>query len=325
MKKTAVIKLIIYSFTALLLTAILTVGILFDYGVFRYMTSGIIKYEEKEESGFSPADSDTMTFTNIDSISVEWTAGEVIIQKGDGNTVTVSENAGFEMNDSQKMRFSQNGNKLKIKFCKPILRWGSGTYNVWSKELTVTLPEKLYDSVSVETVSASVDIYDLKAKELDIETVSGDITLSGVDVSSLDCESVSGDFDAEDVSAADAAYETVSGSMNFNGTISKVGSFDSVSGNMNLRLPPDKYYALDMNTFSGKTTVSGNNNVNNDDNRPGAVNISMDSFSGNITFSSNIVSVYNTDEIVSAYHSDKEDLSSLPENLQQAVSVLFGE
>lgn len=308
MKKKAIIKLIIYSVTAIVLTAVMTVGILFDFGAFRYVTSNIIKYEANEEAGFSPADSDTLTFTDINSLDIEWTTGNVIIKKGSGNAVTVSESADFDMNDNQKMRISSSGDTLRIKFSKRIRFWGTGTYNLKPKTLTVTLPEKLYDSVSVDTVSADVEITDLNTDELDIDTVSGDITLSGIKTSTLDCDSVSGDLDAEDVSAAEVDYESVSGEMDFDGIITRSGSFDAVSGEMTLRLPPvGFYYDVDTETFSGKTTLNGNDNINKGSNNGSdVVYISLTSLSGDITFNSNIGTVFY-----------EEDISSLSEILQE--------
>lgn len=262
MKTSAVIRIVIYSFIALLLTAVMIFGIVSGNG-------GIVSIgrleNAKEELGFTSAQTPCTVTADIREVKIEWTAGEVILEKGDTDAITFSETADHEIQEGDELRYRQQGDTLEIHFAKPTGWNFFGTNNVRGKTLTVTLPDTLYRSLSVETVSSSVTVIGLQADRMDIETVSGGISLDATAVGELDCESVSGETEVI-------------------GTITRSASFDSVSGGITLRLPQNTGFTAEVESVSGKFSSDFETTKQGDEYRcgTGGIDLSFDTVSGNV-------------------------------------------
>lgn len=262
MKTSAIIRIVIYSFIAVLLMAVMVFGIVAGNG--GIVSIGSLSFS-KEEPGFTSAQTPCTVTANIKEVKIEWTAGRVILEKGDTDTITFSETADHEIKEGDELRYRQQGDTLEIHFAKSTGWNFFGSNNVRGKTLTVTLPDTLYRSLSVETVSSSVTVIGLQADEMDIETVSGGISLDGTAVGELDCESVSGETEVI-------------------GTITRSASFDSVSGGITLSLPQDTGFTAEFDSVSGKFTSDFETTKQDDEYRcgPGGIDLSFETVSGNV-------------------------------------------
>ncbi len=262
MKTSAIIRIVIYSFIALLLTAVMIFGIVAGNG--GIVSFGSLNFS-KEEPGFASTATPCTITADIKEVKIEWTAGDVILEKGTGNAITFSETADYEIKEGDELRYRQQGDTLEIHFAKSTVWNFFGTNNVRGKTLTVTLPDTLYRNLSVETVSSAVTVIGLQADKMDIETVSGGISLDGTAVGELDCESVSGKTEV-------------------NGTITRSASFDSVSGGITLSLPQDTGFTAELDSVSGSFSSDFETTKQGDEYRCGlgGIDLSFETVSGNV-------------------------------------------
>ena len=116
--------------------------------------------------------------------------------------------------------------------------------------LEVTLPARA--SVSVEGVSADIDVAGTGGRRLQLESVSGDVLVRAARADEVRLESVSGDVDAE-VESRDIGVESVSGDAKLDTGLAAGGSIDaeSVSGDLTLTLPADSSARRRVESFSG--------------------------------------------------------------------------
>lgn len=235
MKTSAVIRIVLYSVVALLLTGALVFGIAYP-NMSAFLSDEIEFFDDKDESFTSSMGESITIDSDIRKIEIEWTSGEVEFVKTTSDAVTLCETSSVTVTEKNRLVYSVSGDSLKIKYNKNAKSSLFGVNNSDAKTLTVELPDKLYNEISVETVSASVKIPAVAVKSLDIETVSGDVRAEGVRADTADCE-------------------TVSGAINFSGVMNLSGSFDAVSGDISVFLPRDASFRADFETVSGKFTT----------------------------------------------------------------------
>lgn len=233
MKNAAIFKIIMYSITAVLLCGVLVFGIVTDNtNIFDIFDGSLYKSEENDK-GFTPSDNNAAVFPEtIEKIEVEWISGDIIITTGDTKNIEAKETSDYSITDSNRMTYSTSGNTVKIRFGKTA-RGSIGVNNIKPKTLTLTLPEKLYHEIDIDTVSADVTMTDFKAEKIDVETVSGNAELTNIQVDEIEFSSVSGD-------------------VNMDGDINKSGDFSNVSGNAVIILPLNAEWRADFDTMSGK-------------------------------------------------------------------------
>ena len=156
-------------------------------------------------------------------------------------------------NEDYRMRYRVSDGKLIIQPCRS--RFFSST-DLPRKALTVFLPgESTLKSITVETVSANVELMGGSADTLAVSTTSGGITGPGLPAREYDFGTVSGDISLSALPAGGSSitFETVSGEarIDCNAAPDEV-DFNSVSGNLCLTLPEGSCrYELDFETVSG--------------------------------------------------------------------------
>ena len=212
----------------------------------------------------------------ITEIEVDWVGGGVKVANYNGDTIAISETASKTLTDRQKLRYTIKGNKLSISYCED-------TVHVWDwldidklsmpeKTLTLQLPAGAFPELTINAVSAKVDVSGVAVDKLDVESVSGDVTVTdisgrklsvqttsgkatvrGADVTKLDLESTSGAIDVTESRADEVDVETVSASAGLGLIVApKKLEVETVSGGTTLALPKD---ATDFSVRS--ETVSG--------------------------------------------------------------------
>lgn len=210
MKKYAVIKLVAYSFAAVLLTAILVCGIVFDFGsnIFEDIRDGIVNDGGSEYS----VGSEIKITDEIKEIDIEWVSGKVTFAASDDENIYILEECDGGLKSSDAMVYRINGNRLEIDFAKASF---SVNVSIPGKNLIVRLPEKHFSSVTVTAVSAEVSIKNVTADDVDIESVSGDVEILDAVFNDIEIETVSGNAEIYLPVAASfrAEFDSVSGSF----------------------------------------------------------------------------------------------------------------
>lgn len=107
-----------------------------------------------------------------------------------------------------------------------------------SIEIDLTLPRTALASLKASTISGSLDLQDLQAKETGIKSTSGRIRILGLR-SDLVLTSVSGDVDVAALTGSKAEITLISGSLHGSGEL-KALHVENVSGDVTFDLTPPK-------------------------------------------------------------------------------------
>ena len=221
----------------------------------RYIYDSANKYETLDRSGFGSGEQSVTAsepLTDITEIEIHWLTGDVYLVESDTDGVTFQEDY-TGSNEDYRMRYKVSNGKLTIQPCKSKL---FGSIDLPRKALTVFLPDTLtLDKITVETVSADVELMGGSVDTLSINTTSGNITGPGLLAKEYELGTVSGDISLTALPAGSSAIdcETVSGEVRISCTAHPDEiDFNSVSGNLRLTLPKGSCrYTLDFSTVSG--------------------------------------------------------------------------
>ena len=221
----------------------------------RYIYESAGSYETLDRTGFGskeqPAAASEL-LTDITEIEIHWLTGDVYLVESDEDGVNFQEDYTGN-NEDYRMRYRVSDGKLTIQPCKSKL---FGSIDLPRKALTVFLPDTLtLDKITVETVSADVELMGGSVDTLSINTMSGNITGPGLSAKEYELGTVSGDISLTALPAGSSAIdcETVSGEVRISCTAHPDEiDFNSVSGNLRLTLPKGSCrYTLDFSTVSG--------------------------------------------------------------------------
>ena len=231
----------------------------------RYIYDNANKYETLDRSGFGskeqPAAASEL-LTDITEIEIHWLTGDVYLVESNADGVAFQEDYTGD-NEDYRMRYRVSNGKLIIQPCKSRI---FSNMDLPRKALTVFLPDTLtLDNITVETVSANVELMGgsvdsltvsttsgnitgpgLLAEDYDFGTVSGDISLTALpaDGSDIDCETVSGEARISCTAAPDeVSFNSVSGDRDTDGFLSSGDKLcaitaETVSGDVELRTGP---------------------------------------------------------------------------------------
>lgn len=147
-------------------------------------------------------------------------------------SIELSGKAGKQSKDSYKLKVDENKGKLKININSkdkfPIIG-----FNFIRVNLDVKIPQKLYDSIQINTSSGDIRTEDLEVKDLNMKTSSGDIESFGGKVESiLTINTLSGDITANNITADRIAMSTKSGDIEANDNQAQKIQLETTSGDV---------------------------------------------------------------------------------------------
>lgn len=205
----------------------------------------------------------------VEKVEIHWLSGSVTVTGHHGEEIRFSEKGNRNLTNDLSMHYWLEGSTLRIQFC----RSGKWNLNGLEKDLALQLPERLLESLEVDTVSARVSLEGLAVKDLELDSVSGAVRLRDCQVSDrARVDTTSGSVKAALTAALrEWKVDTVSGSVEL--TVPEVQEFDvnttsgsviltaekapedldvdTVSGSVSLCLPADAGFTLDFDTVSG--------------------------------------------------------------------------
>ena len=221
----------------------------------RYIYESAGSYETLDRTGFGskeqPAAASEL-LTDITEIEIHWLTGDVYLVESNADGVAFQEDYTGD-NEDYRMRYRVSSGKLIIQPCRS--RFFSSV-DLPRKALTVFLPSGLtLKNITVETVSANVELMGGSTDTLTVSTTSGGIVGPGLPAAEYTFGTVSGNISLSALPAGDSSItcETVSGEVNIdcNAHPDEV-SFNGVSGGLCLTLPEGSCrYELDFETVSG--------------------------------------------------------------------------
>ena len=253
MKTSAIVRIILWTLTAFILTGILITGTA-ARGRFRLFFGGSGDYT------YGPA---TINASQIDEVKVEWVSGDITITESENDTISFDETSNKALETNEQLGYRIDDRKLIIVQTDQNYWFGSAP----SKDLQLSLPPMLY-ALTLETVSADV-------------TMTGDFTIHEVDM-----ESVSARLDINELSSSEISLETVSGRLDLTvgKTVPEKVDVSTVSANVTIYWPEDEGFTAEMEAVSGNTssdfsTISQNGRIIYGN---GACEINCESVSGDL-------------------------------------------
>ena len=169
---------------------------------------------------------------NIDSLRINWVAGDIRVGIYEGGDIIVTERAQRPLEENENLRFSISGGILSIEF-----RQGSNAHRMPQKQLDVLIPGSLgarLDRFMVNTTSGRVEASGFYAASIDINSVSGSINLSEISSQILDIDSTSGTIRLTSAAADEIDAGSISGAISISGVSSDTMSISSTSGSMDI-------------------------------------------------------------------------------------------
>jgi len=270
MKASAIIRICVWSMVALILCAILIIGLTFHGIDFNPFSIRWGNYTFDDANTYSVGGT-TLNDGTIHSIDVEWLAGSVRISATKEDEIIIRETVTSDSRDA--LRWRVRDGELQIRYCKPRF---FGRNEPQKKNLEILLPSSMLPEngglqrIKIENVSSLIDIGNLGVTDLEIENVSGDIDIGNDVIGSMDLETVSGGVNISLTRIGDLELSTVSGNINMEGEVRYIDlsgvsarlfvnsstcpdklSVETVSGTVHLSIPADSGFHLSMDSISG--------------------------------------------------------------------------
>lgn len=241
MKRSALIRVILYFILAAALLGILLSGLKFDR--FGFLPS--FWHSESVSEG-TLLQNHNVPASQIQKLSIDWASGSIILEPGDGSDITVTETG----NDASRPAvLKQSGHTLIVEYCdSEKIRLGTNL----GKDLTITVPADWQcKELEIDAASTEVTVTDLTIEEVNIETASGSSTFADCHVKSLEMSSASGSLDftgtLRELEFSGASANATLQLYN----VPKSIRMDSMSGDLDLTLPEDCSFTVSKDMLGG--------------------------------------------------------------------------
>lgn len=125
--------------------------------------------------------------------------------------------------------------------------------------LTVYLPSRSFDRLSVTTASGDVEAFGLQAKQsIEVQTASGDITLTQAKATRVALDSSSGSIEGSNLQGGGLEIKSVSGDLKLdlrNDPLDGDLTAQTTSGDIGIALKKSQAFALRFNTVAGEGRI----------------------------------------------------------------------
>lgn len=280
MKRNAIVRVIGWSVTLVVLLSLLVGGLV-------YFLPYPKQTAEEVDATVFPAELST-DFLNygtsagdIREIEIDWVSGEIQIIPTEIDHIKVNETAAHA--NTEAMLCRKDGDTLKISFCKGELVSLKG---IGTKDLTIQVPKGwACRKLEIDAASPKISVQGLTADEVDLDTAGGESWFDSCTLGKLDADTASGNLYLTGT-LENLEYDSASGSVEaeLDNVPSKI-TMDTASGSLSLKLPKGAGFAVALDSLSGKLdsdfpiTLDGDRYLCGD----GACKIEMESLSGGVT------------------------------------------
>ena len=202
---------------------------------------------------YEPAGSYNMEISGVDSMNIEWIAGDVNVEPHDGSEILVTEYAQRELNDNEKLRIGTSGGTLTIRYTQD-----SKIRRMPAKRLTVLVPRELigtFKNFTADSTSGDLTISGVGADSFTADTTSGGLTISGGVANSFKADSMSGDMNLSNITSQIFDADTTSGGITIDSFRADSMTLSSMSGD--IRVTNASVRTAECDTTSGLINLSG--------------------------------------------------------------------
>ncbi len=229
LKKSQLFTIIASAIAALLLTAVLLIGLRSDGFHLGGTDPAAMSFHNEE---VIPLGQDEA----LELVDVSWVSGPVVLGKSPDNSIHVTERASREIGQENAMKVAFSGGKLTVRWdgqwFRKWINWSIFNFGRNDKSLEVLLPgDGSLTGLSVSNTSGDITMEGFSAEELNVSSTSGDLHLTGLSAAqSCNVSTVSGDVSMDGITAGDLNASTTSGSMDLGGMTSQVLHISTTSG-----------------------------------------------------------------------------------------------
>lgn len=308
-KQSAIVRIVAWSVVAVVLTAMLLLGIKGKLGNISTGRFSISLAQQYRDASKYQAGNASIGGDEVKALEINWLDGTIDVEVYDGDTVEVSETADKSLDESDKLHYYNRDGRLIIQYRKSerkFFSWfGSSDLN---KRLLIRIPKATAGALKdldIDTISSDSVVSGLTAETMTLDSTSGDFELKGCAAGSLEMDSTSGSLKGDLLKVSGGLEaDTTSGNADLKGTFGRVdfdtvsGSLtldaqncperietDTVSGDVNLILPEGEGFSYEMDSVSGgvncefPVTQKGSKGIYGD----GNADFNFDSVSGDVT------------------------------------------
>ena len=253
-----------------------------SFGLFSGFSGLSIGGWERLTGPYKPVGVYTQVDAGIDSLYIDWIAGDVTVKPYDGNEFQITEFAQRELRENEQLIISASNGTLKIQF-----RENGRVLLMPEKRLEVLVPRALsesFKSFTTDNTSGGVFIDRINAGVLKADTISGRISITSCRSETLDLSSTSGSVTVASVTTNYMSINNISGSIRVTESVAKTLDCDTTTGSHNISGSFDN---ARLNSISGRISL---------ENGIGISTVTAESGSGSIDLSG-AFSVVNTESI----------------------------
>lgn len=301
MRTSAIIRMVLWSFVALVLFATL----IFLFNVDNILDFGFWGYSYSNESSYTKGGGEISA--DIDTIEVNWISGSINVSKYEGDKIIISESANKSLDDDELLRYKVVDGNLIIQYAKSSRSFNFLLNNIPSKSLELKIPASIAESLielEIDSVSANIYLSDITSNEFNIDNVSGRTEVSNITGGNCNISSVSGSIKYNNAMLNTLDVETISGNVYFNGAAFYIDSetvsgkitmdllntpkefeSESVSGNVSITIPENDGFTAKYDTVSGdfNSNFSTQHSKHSVIYKNGGASFNFDSVSGDFT------------------------------------------
>lgn len=186
----------------------------------------------------------------VTSVRLDWIAGDILLVKGDGDSISISERSRDTLDAKNALRYGVENNTLYVQYCEK----GHNAY-LPSKSLTLSLPAALFNGMSA----------------LSVDVASANLSVNGVSADSFEFDSASGSLAAAEIASKTVKLSAASGTIDFSGEFERINAntssgdirVESLAGAPSARVSAASgklslegaYSSVDANSASGDITL----------------------------------------------------------------------
>jgi len=256
-QKSAMLTIICWIVSALVLTGLLiwllTSAIFSGWGLFQnFNIFGINAGGFESLTGpFEVREVRTESATGINTITVNWVAGEVTVIPYDGDSITISESAQRVLRNNEQMRVSTTNGILRVDFRER----SNFRARMPRKNLEVLVPYALafeLNNLSINSTSGSIYAEHIAATTVNFSSVSASIRVTNITSQTINLSTTSGAISGSAINTQRLEASSISGALNFTGSDAHTVDLSTTSGAMVISGAFDR---IDTSTVSGSTYI----------------------------------------------------------------------
>jgi lia operon protein LiaG len=130
-------------------------------------------------------------------------------------------------------------------------------FNIISLDMTVELPQKVWDSLEVNATSGDLEVSEANGKSVEVQTKSGNIVMTHIQADTIKMEASSGNASLQHFEADKVTFDLRSGNVDLEDGVAEIKG-EVTSGNIHIAVE-DLKHNTELESNSGSVTVELSN------------------------------------------------------------------